>query len=668
MRRMKKTTVVAVAALGLFASLALVPLPVAGQMTERVKQGMGLTYESLEAILEDLRAYDFAAGVGAPLALRAYVFAHKDDPLARRATEAALLEFIQASPGPAPGGLMAACRALGLIGGTDAVPALAGLVAKVETTDAARYALERIPGTEAGQALIAALDKTRGDVKRGLVFSLGARRTAAAVPALSRLAGGKDAVLAADAIKALGRIGGTEAVKALTAALGRSGPALKSEAASALLVAAEGSLEGGDKAGAASIYDKVFASGAPSIARQAAFKGKIALAADPKGTILAALAGKETLLHSPALAAVPTHFGPREIGEVADLMARLPEDTQIQLAAILAKYPADVARPTLLAAAEGPSLNLRLAALRAIAAAGDGKSVLFLANKAARTAGAEQEAAREALARMKGLDVDTAVLENLAKATDDAVKAELVQAASVRRIAAAKPALMDLVASGSPALKTRAAAALRTLGGQADLPELLDLLGGLEDETGREAMQDTIAAVARTNPRELARAGEVKSRLVAEKDPAKRADLLRVLGKIGDDSALALVRGALSDPNAVVVDAAVRALADWPTVSARDDVFEVARTSLDLTHRVLAARAFVRMVDLEPYRSPEGAAADLLRVLALAPRPEEKRLVLSALVRFPCVTALRTAESLLADPSVAKEAQLAADRIRNALK
>jgi hypothetical protein len=37
------------------------------------------------------------------------------------------------------------------------------------------------------------------------------------------------------------------------------------------------------------------------------------------------------------------------------------------------------------------------------------------------------------------------------------------------------------------------------------------------------------------------------------------------------------------------------------------------------------------------------------------------------LVRFPCVTGLKTAESLLADQSVAEEAKLAANRIRQAL-
>jgi hypothetical protein len=657
---------IAVAALALFASLALASMPAAGQMDERTKQGTGLVYDSLEAILKDLQNYDFAAGVGAPLALRAYVFSHKDDPQARKETEAALLEFVQGTP--APGGLMAACRALRLIGGAEAVPVLAALAVRPGTTDAARYALERIPGGEADQALIAAMDKAQGDVKRGLVFSLGARGASAAVAALARLAGGKDATLAADAVKALGRIGGTEAVRALSTVLARSKSAMKSEAASALLVAAEGSLESGDKAAAAAIYDKVFASGASAVARQAAFKGRIAVAADPKAIVLRTLAGKEALLYAPALAAVPAYFGPGEIGEVAEFANRLPTGAKVQFTALLAVYPADVAGPFLLAAAEDPDLNVRLAAIRAIASAGDGKSVLFLANKAARTVGAEQEAAREALSRLEGADVDAAVQAHLTQASDEGVKAELIRAASARRIEAAKTELIRIVESGPAGLVARAAAGLRTLGVQGDIPELLALLGGLEDEQARETMQDTIAVVARTNPRELARAVEVKAVLTAAKDPKRRADLLRVLGKIGDDSALALVRAALADPDAVVVDAAVRALAEWPTVAARDDVFEIARSSLDLTHRVLATRAFVRMVGLEPYRAPEGAAADLMRVLALAPRPEEKKLVLSALVRFPCLTSLKTAESLQADPAVAAEAKLAADRIRNALK
>lgn len=646
-------------------SLAPAARPAAAQMNDQARRGMGLVVEPLDLILRDLQAFDFK-DVGPLMRLRASVFVRKDDPQAKEEAEAALLKFVQGSP--APGGLMAACRALRLIGGPRSVPVLAALVLKAETTDPARYALERIPGSEADQALLAALDKTAGDVRRGVVFSLGERRPAAAVPALAKLAGGTDAALAADAVKALGKTGGAEAIKALTAALGKTGPALRLEAASALLLAAEEALQSGDKAAAAAVYDKVFAASVSPALRQAAFKGQIAVSADPKGLILKAITGKEALLVEPALSAVAASFGPEEVGRIADLMEKLPGPAQIQLTGLLAKYPAETVRPYLLKAAEAPSPDLRLAALGAVTLAGDGKSVLFLATRAARTAGAEQDAARDALARLRGRDVDEAVLAHLAKVSDDAIKAELVLAASARRIAGAKPALIELVNSGSPALKAKASAALRTICVQGDIPGLLDLLGGLDDETARESMEDTIAAVARTSPRELARAGEVKARLAGEKDAKKRADLLRVLGKIGDDSALATVRAALDDPDAAIVDAAVRAMADWPTISARDDVLDIAGSSIALNHRVLATRAYIRMIGLEPYRAPEGAAADLLKIMSLAPRADEKKLVLGMLGRFPCVTSLKMAESLLADPAVAAEARLAADRIRRALK
>ncbi len=650
-----------VAGIALAVALGLSMLAPVGAAQQRPQAEFALIYDSLDAILRDLANYKFDQGVGAPLALRAYVFSHKDDPRARRETEAALLRFIQGSP--APGGLMAACRALRLIGGPDSVPVLAALILKPETTDAARYALERIPGGEADQALLTVLEKAQGEIKRGIIFSIGERKSAAAVPAFERLAGGKDIPLAADAVKALGKVGGPDAVRALTAMLDKAGPQLKLEAASALLLAAE------DDPGAAAIYDKLLASNLPPVMRQAAFKGKIeAAGGGGKELILKTLAGRDVVLFAPAIAMVPRSFKAQEIGQAADLLSRLPEDSRIQLAAVLGGYPADAVGSFLLTAAEDPSVEVRLAALRAIGKAGGAKSVAFLATKAARTSGAEQDAAREALALLRGSDVDPAILAHFGQVSDDAVKAELVRAAGARRVAGAKPALMAMVKSASPMLKAKAAAALGDIAGTEDVPDLLGLLLGLGDETARESMQDTIAAVARANPRELSRAATVKAFLAGENDPKKKVDLLRVLGKIGDDSSLALIRAALSDKDEGVVDAAVRALADWPSGMARDDVYEVARSSFALNHRVLCVRAFVRMIGFEPFRAPAGAVADLLRALAVAPRPEEKKLVLGMLVRFPCVAGLKTAESLLADPTVAGEAKLAADRIRQALE
>jgi HEAT repeat protein len=651
--------------LSLFAPAGMAAAP--AQQSDQVKRAQGLTYDSLDAILRDLANYKFDQGVGAPLALRAYIFSRKDDPAARKDCEAKLLAFLQTNP--APGGMMAACRSLSLIGGTASVPVLEAMLVKPETTDPARYALERIPGEEADRALLAALGKTQGDARRGIVSSLGYRATAAAAPALEKLINGTDTVIAGDAVKALGKIGTAEAGHVLISFLDRAKGAQKGEAASALLFCAAAWRRAGKTSEAAAVYDKLLAAGLPDVDRQAAFRMKLSLAGQGgQDIILKALAGKDAALFTPAIAMIHMAFDKSNIGQVLPFMTNLPEDAQVQLTAVLAGYPSDTVLPAILKAAGSPYLTVRMEALRSIGKIGNASVAGFLASRAAATMGDEQAAARETLWRLKGSDVDAAVVDRLAKESDDDIKAELIQAAGERRIAAAKPVLMETVHGGGQSLKAKAAASLRSIATYADLRDLLGLLTTLDDETTREAMQDTAAAAARTNPRPLARAGAVAALFADEKEAKKKGDLLRVLGKIGDDSTLPVVRRALAEPNEGVVDAAVRAMADWPGIAARDDVFGIAQNSPNLTHRVLALRAYVAMVGRETFRTPNAAVADLEKGMALASRPEEKKLVLGLLPQFPCEKGLGIAESLLTDPAVKAEAKAAADRIRQSLR
>ncbi|MDH4196367.1 MAG: HEAT repeat domain-containing protein [Candidatus Aminicenantes bacterium] len=655
-----------------FGQILLLALVVVGSSLPRLawtQSVLAQSTDSLDAILKDLAGYAFSEGVGAPLRLRAYVFAHKDDPAARQECELKLQAFLRS--GATAAGKMEACRSLRLIASAASVAVLEELLARSETSDAARYALERIPGVEADRALLTALDRSTGDTKRGIISSLGERGTVAAVAPLARLAAGGDKNVTLDAVRALGKIDSPEAVRTLMSLMGTSKGALKTEAASGLILGADRLLRAGKKSAAAPLYDNLLAAGLPAVDRQAAFRGQVACAGDEaKALILKALAGKEDVLYTPAIAMVPDVFQAADIDELASMIGRpgLPDAQKVQLTAVIAGYPKDVARKALLDAADNPSLFVRLEALRSLEKAGDGTVVEFLATRAARATGAEQDAAREALERLKGADVDAALIEDLPKAADESVKAELVQAAGARRIVAARPLLMEMVKSAPPLLQRRAAQALRYVVGPADMSSLLALLFGLEEETAREAMQDVAAAVARTNPRPLARGDAMENLLAGEKDPKRRVDLLRVLGKVGDETALPLLRNALSDPDALVADAAVRAVADWPTIAARDDALAIARTSQEFTHRVLALRAYIRMLGLEPYRAPQAVVADLRDAVPLAAgRAEEKLAILALLPRFACQEALDFANSLAADESVRKEAQLAADRIRQTL-
>jgi HEAT repeat protein len=653
-----------IAATGLAVLLGLVILAPAA--TARPQAATAPGSDSLDAILKDLASYKFDQGVGAPLRLRAFVFSHKDDPAAKRDCETKLLAFLQT--GPAPGGTMAACRSLSLIGSAASVPVLGGMLLKPETTDPARYALERIPGEEVDRALLNALGKAQGDIKRGIVSTLGRRAAAAALPALEKIVGGNDPSLALDAVKALGRIGTSDAARVLTSYLSRAKGPQKGEAASALLLCAGAWRKAGKTAEAAAVYEKLLAAGLPDVDRQAAFRGKLVAAGrDGQGLILKTLAGKDTALYVPAIAMIHMAFTGSEIGQVLPFMSKLPEDAQVQLTAVLAGYPAGTVLPIILKAADAPLPTVRMEALRTIGKIGNASVVEMLANRAAQAVGDEQSLARETLARLKGTDVETAILDQLKRESDDKLKADLIRTVGERRIAAGKPVLMEMVRSAAPSLRLRAIGALKDVSAPADLRDLLGLLFTITEDAEREAMQDTVASVALTIPRPLARGDAAENLLAGENNPKKKADLLRVLGKIGDDSALPLMRRALADPDKDVGDAAVRGLADWPATSARDDVFGIAAASENLTHKVLALRAFVRMIGLESYRQPEASVADLEKAMALASRPEEKKLVLGLLPRFPCEKGLRIAESLQNDPAVRDEAKAAVDRIRESL-
>lgn len=92
-----------------------------------------------------------------------------------------------ALPGCTEAGRAFLCRMLALVGSARCVPALAALVREGKTADAARTALEVIPGPEASAALRDALASLAGDAKAGLIGSIAARRDVAARAALAAL-------------------------------------------------------------------------------------------------------------------------------------------------------------------------------------------------------------------------------------------------------------------------------------------------------------------------------------------------------------------------------------------------------------------------------------------------------------------------------------------------
>jgi hypothetical protein len=369
-------------------------------------------------------------------------------------------------------------------------------------------------------------------------------------------------------------------------------------------------------------------------------------------------------------------YSEAEIGSVASLLPKLPEPGQVQLIAVLSGYPKAVALAPVVAALKTAAMPVRLAALKALAGFDDVPTALLLARHAAAAKGDEQAAAREALGRMPGKDIDEAILFQMLASPDDALKSEFIRAVGARRISAGKGLLVAAARSGTPANAAQAARALRTVAEPADIPDLLDVLLATVDEAVQDEMRTTIGIVAQGTLDSGLRAGAVRRLLVPATGPAaapaldlrKRALLFLTLGNIGDNVSLPDLREALAGENAEIKDAAVRALSVWPNAAAREDCLGIAQTTDNLSHKVLSLRGYVRMVGLDKYQSPRTAARSLKTALDLATRPEEKLLVLGALQEFPSPEALALAESLLTAEGVQAEAQAAIDTIKEKLE
>lgn len=168
----------------------------------------------------------------------------------------------------------AVCRSLRIIGTAASVPALSVLLADEKLSHMARYALQNIPGPEAGKALIEALTKVVGKHKAGIAASLGIRGEVAATASLQNTLADSDTATARAAAYALGGIGSPDALKALTAATAR--PETKDAIADSLLECAENLLTAGKKAEAKAAYAKCLSSNPSKAVKIAADHGTAA--------------------------------------------------------------------------------------------------------------------------------------------------------------------------------------------------------------------------------------------------------------------------------------------------------------------------------------------------------------------------------------------------------
>ena len=588
------------------------------------------------------------------------------DPALRKAVEAELIAILK-DPKATTDAKRFVCRQLLTMGTRACIPVLAALLPDKDLSHMARYALERMEYPEAGKAIRDALSVANGWPQKGIVNSLGARRDAKAVPALAKLAGSSDPELALAAVRALGKIGGDEALAALQRTRATAKGKLKAMATDAIIRCAEAYLAAGRKEKAKAIYEKLYAPGESAQVRIAALRGLVALGgAKALDLVVSQLMSKDPALRAAAVSFIRDVPGAEATRTFAASLPRLPAETQAMVIAALATRGDKAAAPAIVKAVSNSDQRVRLAALRALARLGDASCVGLLVGIIAKGAQPEADTAFATLRILPGEEVDKAVIAALANAPAPA-RPRLVRVVLARRPKNAVGILLKYVDDPDPTVAKEAFAAVGKLATADDLPALVERMLRAKDPGALRSAERAVVTVARN----VADAGRRTEALMAgylKATGGAKASLLRILGKFGGPKALEAARAALKSSDPALRDAALRALADWPDPSPADDLFEIAKTATSPVQRVIALRGCVRMLAM-PSTTPIGEIlARYDQLMKLTNRPEDKKLIVASMAELRHPAVLKALEPYTRDPALAAEAKAAIKKVIEAMK
>ncbi|MEA3226864.1 MAG: HEAT repeat domain-containing protein, partial [Planctomycetota bacterium] len=203
--------------------------------------------------------------------------------------------------------------------------------------------------------------------------------------------------------------------------------------------------------------------------------------------------------------------------------------------------------------------------------------------------------------------------------------------------------------------------ALHGLAGRREMPALVDLIFVVEpaeaDQVGK-----ALAAVARRSSTHRECTQDVLSKYDRAANTDQRVALLLTLGGLGHELALPKLREALRDDSSQIRYAAIKALSAWPDAAPAGDLLDIAESANSQTHRILALRGFIDLIDTATLPADQ-KLAHYRRAMQVARQDAERKKVLSVLSGLDTLEAFQTAASHLDNPSLKNEAALASCRI-----
>lgn len=344
------------------------------------------------------------------------------------------------------------------------------------------------------------------------------------------------------------------------------------------------------------------------------------------------------------------------------LLPDLATDAQADLLEALGERGDAVARPKVLEMVDGKEEPVRVASLKALGGLGSAEDVPLLAKWAAANSDNEKAAALQSLVRLRGEDVNPAIVAGMSDA-DTPVRIALLGVLADRNAKEGLPSVLEAAKGSERTVRLAALKALRYLADESNAADIVELLKAAAEDAERGQAETTLLVVCSRGGEKCADA------IIAGLDGAEspmRVALLRALARAGGADSLAAIVERLKDDDEAVRDEAVRMLSVWPDPAVKSHLTELAGDDGNLRHHVLAIRGLVRLAS--PQQEQPADMETLTKVMDIAKRPQEKRLVIGVVGAIATSEALALAMSAVSDPQFTEEAGLAAARVAETIE
>jgi HEAT repeat protein len=304
----------------------------------------------------------------------------------------------------------------------------------------------------------------------------------------------------------------------------------------------------------------------------------------------------------------------------------------------------------ILQAARAGDSRVRRAAIEVVGKLGGGSSVGTLIDIASGSDRDLSQAAKAALARLSGDEVNAELIRRVADSKGSSL-AILFDTIGQRRINAT-PQLVKAINHSDETVRRAAIKALGATAARKDLAVLVSTAIKPKDSGDADIAWQALEAASIRMPEREATAADLAGAMEGA-SVATKGRILRILGAMGGTKALATIAEAAKSNDGELQDAGTRVLGEWMSADAAEPLYEIA--SSEHKYKTRALRGYLRIA--RQLELPDDERLAMCRkALKIAERPDERKLALDALKRCASAEAIELASALIDDRELRRPA------------